>query len=263
MKKVGTRLCAAVLCLALILALGGCNDGVYRNDDKKKSYDPNYTPAARDPLALTEEQEEEIKNAAITIWNANATAEYEAALKNYNDQLSNEASKIVAMSNAAASDEKINESNAKIAESKAKLESRKASSSSKTGSDKSSSAKMSSIDFGSNTYASVYESPEFVKPEVPAFKDVGDVSIYNYGGTYNGYIAVRYKLKGSAVISAHKAENLESDVISTYDFSYYPDSPAMAMYKEGAFYSIREIYESGQISEQNLKDIWYYFYVED
>lgn len=262
MKGVGTRLFAAALCLALALMLCACNNGVYSNDDNKKSFDPNYTPTSREPLALTEEQEEEIRNAAVTIWNEQAQAKYEAELKNYNDQLSTEASKLTVMSDAAQSQAKVNASNSKLAESKAKLESRKTSSS-KTNSGKSSSARMSSIDFGSNTYASVYESPEFVKPQQPVFKEVGAVSLYNYGGTYNGYIAVRYKLKGSAVVSAHHAETLEKDVIGNYNFSYYPDSPTMAMYKDGVFYTIREVYEAGEISEQNLKDIWYYFYVVD
>ena len=53
MKGVGTRLFAAALCLALALMLCACNNGVYSNDDNKKSVDPNYTPTSREPLALT------------------------------------------------------------------------------------------------------------------------------------------------------------------------------------------------------------------
>lgn len=254
MKGVLLKIFSAALIFAMVFSLCACSGGgVYHNDDNKKSYDRKYTPTTKNPLALTEDQEEEIKTAAIKIHNAAATEEYEAKLEQYNSDVEAEASKVEAMSKAAESD-------AKVAASIAKEESRNASRSSSRDNE----SRTSTVyEMSSNATASVYTSPDFVRPSEPDLKDNSDVSIYNYGGTYNGYIAIRYKIKGKAQVAAHQSENLTEDIIGSYNFSHYPDSPTMSMYKDGEFFTIREIFESGGISEQDLKDIWYYFYVED
>lgn len=114
----------------------------------------------------------------------------------------------------------------------------------------------------SSEYVSTYTPAELTEPEEPELKTMDDVKIYAYGGTWNGYIALEYKVKGRANVSAHHISNLAEDIIGNYNFSAYPDSPIMALYKDGSFYTIREVYEAGGITDQNLKDIWYYFYVE-
>lgn len=110
-------------------------------------------------------------------------------------------------------------------------------------------------------YISTYKPAELEEPEEPDQKTVEDVAFYDYGGTYGGYVAVRYQIKDKAVVTAHQPENLVEDIIGNYNFSTYPDSPHMRLYKDGAFYTIREVYEAGGISDTDLKDIWYYFYV--
>lgn len=112
-------------------------------------------------------------------------------------------------------------------------------------------------------YISTYTAAQLTEPEVPETKSAEDIKFYTYGGTYNGYTAVKYKVKDKAVVAAHQTVNLKEDVIGNYNFSYYPDSPGLALYKDGVFYSIREIYESGGITDTQLKDIWYYFYIVD
>lgn len=260
MKSIVAKLCSLILCLAFVATLCGCGT-VYHCDDRKKNYDIGYTPTDKNPLALTEDQELEIRNAAAALWNAAATKEYEEALLKYNSLLESEATKVSTMNSTAASDKAASESKAREESKKnSSISSSKINSSSKTSSSKT----LPSGYFESDYYGdvSIYKSPEFIKPEPPDLKDESDISIYNYGGTYGEYIAIRYKIKGKANVSAHQAEDLTENIIGNYNFSYYPDSPKIEMYKDGKFYPIADIYESGAISEQNLKDIWYYFYVE-
>ena len=109
-------------------------------------------------------------------------------------------------------------------------------------------------------YISAYKPAELKEPDEPVKKTADDVKLYAYGGTYQGYIAVKYRVKDKAVVTAHQPENLSEDIIGNYNFSTYPDSPHMRLYKDGVFHTLREVYEAGGISDTDLKDIWYYFY---
>ena len=113
------------------------------------------------------------------------------------------------------------------------------------------------------SYVSTYKPAELIAPEEPKYKAPADVRMTKYGGIWSGYTAVSYKVKDVAKVAARNPENITHDVIGNYDFSFYPDSPNMALYKEGQFFTINEVFEAGGIDEQNIKDIWYYFYIEE
>lgn len=212
---------AALLAIVLTAALSGCGaGGIYHYDDAKKSYDKRYEPAAKNPLALTEDEIVVIKTSAADEWNREQLILYTDAMEAYNEA-------VIADALASAAD---------------------------------ASAQAEASKAGSE-YISTYKPAELKKPEEPAKKTADDVKFYAYGGTYEGYIAVKYRVKDKAVVTAHQPENLSEDIIGSYDFSTYPDSPHMRLYKDGVFYTIREVYEAGGISDTDLKDIWYYFYV--
>ena len=113
------------------------------------------------------------------------------------------------------------------------------------------------------SYTSTYKPAELTAPAEPKYKTPADVRMTKYGGIWSGYTAISYKVKDVAKVAARTPENITHDVIGNYDFSFYPDSPKMELYKEGQFFTIGEIFDAGEITEQNIKDIWYYFYITE
>lgn len=72
-----------------------------------------------------------------------------------------------------------------------------------------------------------------------------------YYGTYNGYMAVQMGTGfGPAMITEH-------DVAEGYYFSVNGDEH-LYLYRDGKFIGMSGAYASGLITEQDLKDIWYY-----
>ena len=86
MQKTLRIAAAALLAIALTASLSGCGvGGVYHYDDAKKSYDKRYEPAAKNPLALTEDEIVVIKTSAADEWNREQLILYTDAMEAYNE----------------------------------------------------------------------------------------------------------------------------------------------------------------------------------
>lgn len=80
-------------------------------------------------------------------------------------------------------------------------------------------------------------------------KNVDDVIINYYIGEYNGYYILMLSYKGEAIF----------DIIGTIYFdeaelTYY-DSNILRAWKDGTFYDLKELYESGKLSMNDIEEI--------
>ncbi len=263
MRDLSTRAVAALLTCTLLLGLAGC---VYSYDDSSKHYDRSYIPASKDPLTLDTDVQTTIAELAIAEYNDGLQTDYDAQVAQYLDDLAAEEAAASAAAAASASAAAASASALSSSDSSAGTSSQNTSGKPGTASDAASgtvtSTASGSQESGSSESVSTYVSSDLTLPAEPDYLTTEDVNFYCYAGTYNGYIAVKYKIRGKTELTPHNKDTLVKDVIANYNFSYYPNSPTMALYRDGSLYTIREIYEAGGISEEDVKNIWYYFYIE-
>jgi hypothetical protein len=94
----------------------------------------------------------------------------------------------------------------------------------------------------------------YVKPKDPDAK-INDTRIARYFGTYNGVVVVQF-----AISFPNTGEESE-DVIHGLQFTYHPSVPIVA-WGSGILYRLREAYDLGLLTEDDVKSIHRMYYAQ-
>ncbi len=80
-------------------------------------------------------------------------------------------------------------------------------------------------------------------------KTVDDVIVNYYIGEYNGYFVLMLSYEGQLFFQWVTTVNFDEYSIT------YPNSNVLRAWKDGTFYELKELYDSGEISKNDIKEI--------
>ncbi|MCL2679747.1 MAG: hypothetical protein FWF18_05660, partial [Dehalococcoidia bacterium] len=74
----------------------------------------------------------------------------------------------------------------------------------------------------------------------------GDVQIYKYYGSFNGYVAIMF--------NDGARQSLGQEIVAGVTINYM-DSRRISVWNAGNFYSLQEAYDSGFLTKSNIRVI--------
>ena len=81
------------------------------------------------------------------------------------------------------------------------------------------------------------------------------IGTFRYYGTYGGAVAFSHAIAGQFVWG-----NVPAEIISDILFVYWDSTYVITVWKEGQFFSLREVYHTGILNRNDLKNVAFNFY---